>query len=307
MTIVELKSQIMQNQLHNVYVFTGDEIGIINIYLNQMSKVLNMPITRADSVASIYSKCTTRSMFGNTVGFYVIRNDSDIMKEEKAYQTLSADIGKNVIVLLYDKIDSRLKFGKFFKDYTVQFEKLAPNILKSYIKKAIDLKDANIEKLMDLCSCSYDMCMLEIDKIKSFDSASDPNKVFQELLGTGAIYQPQENDVFQFTNAVCSRNYENAFKIADNLLSDGMSSIVLLGTLYSSLKAIMLIQCCEGDICNTTGLDNKQVYFNKKYCDRYQTSELVEAVKLISKTVDDIKNGYIDDSYATKYVLCKIM
>ena len=94
MTIIDLKNQIMKNCLNNVYVFVGEEIGIINIYLNQMSKVLNMPITRADSVLSIYNQCVSKSMFGNTIGFYVIRNDNDITKQEKVYQTLSNDIGK---------------------------------------------------------------------------------------------------------------------------------------------------------------------------------------------------------------------
>ena len=97
MTIIDLKNQIMKNCLTNLYVFVGEEIGIMNIYLNQMSKTLNMPVTRAESVASIYAQCTSRSMFGNTTGFYVIRNDKDIAKEEKAYQSLSKDIGKIVI------------------------------------------------------------------------------------------------------------------------------------------------------------------------------------------------------------------
>ena len=53
MTIIELKEQIIKNELSNFYVFVGEEIGIINIYLKQMSNKLNLPITRADSVLSI--------------------------------------------------------------------------------------------------------------------------------------------------------------------------------------------------------------------------------------------------------------
>ena len=72
MDITVLKDQIIKNNLSNVYIFTGEEIGIQNIYLNQMSKVLNMPITRADSVSEIYNKCTSKSLFGSSKGFYVI-------------------------------------------------------------------------------------------------------------------------------------------------------------------------------------------------------------------------------------------
>ncbi len=37
MTIVELKSHIMKNTLNSVYVFVGNEIGMMNIYLEQIS------------------------------------------------------------------------------------------------------------------------------------------------------------------------------------------------------------------------------------------------------------------------------
>ena len=43
MTIIELKSDIMHKHLSNFYIFTGEEIGIMNIYLNQISKTLNIP------------------------------------------------------------------------------------------------------------------------------------------------------------------------------------------------------------------------------------------------------------------------
>lgn len=317
MTIIDLKNQIMKNCLTNVYVFVGDEIGIMNIYLNQMSKTLNMPVTRADSVASIYAQCTSKSMFGNTTGFYVIRNDKDITKEEKAYQSLSKDIGKNVMVLLYDKVDSRLKFGKFFKDQTITFEKLAPNVLKSYVKKACPkLSDKNCDHLIELCNGSYDLCMLEIDKILHYQETTydrddykySADHCFDVLLKSGVIYQPEESDVFKWTDAVCSRNRTEAFKLERILRDNGTQSINMLGTLYNSMKSIMLIQCCSSkNVCEVTGLDNRQVYFNKRYAGKYDTRKLVENVKLISRVVDGIKNGLYDDTYATRFVLCNIL
>lgn len=317
MTIIDLKNQIMKNCLTNVYIFVGEEIGIMNIYLNQMSKTLNMSVTRAESVASIYAECTSKSMFGNTTGFYVIRNDKDITKEEKAYQSLSKDIGKNVIVLLYDKVDSRLKFGKFFKDQTITFEKLAPNVLKSYVKKACPkLSDKNCEHLIELCNGSYDLCMLEVDKILHYqettynkdDYKDSVDHCFDVLLKSGVIYQPEESDVFKWTEAVCNRNRKEAFKLERVLRDNGTQSINMLGTLYNSMKSVMLIQCCTGQhVCEITGLDNRQVYFNKKYVGKYKTEELVRNVKLISRVVDGIKNGLYDDTYATRFVLCNIL
>ena len=73
MNVMDLKTQIVKNELSNFYIFTGTEIGIMNIYLEEMSNKVNLPITRADSVSSIYTKCMGGSLFGDDVGFYVIR------------------------------------------------------------------------------------------------------------------------------------------------------------------------------------------------------------------------------------------
>lgn len=315
MTIIDLKDQIIKNNLSNFYIFTGTEIGIINIYLQQMSNKLGLPITRADSVLSIYGKCQGGSLFGDSTGFYVIRDDRDFMKQEQLFDTIKTSIRKNVIVLLYDKIDSRLKFGKHFKDDIVAFEKLTPNVLKSYIKKEIPLSDKNIETLMEVCGGSYDMCMLEVDKISQFVMSGEIreydmtyDEAFTDLLECGVIYQQEETDVFKFTDAVCSRNKKLAFELEQVLMANNNSSINILGTLYNSMKSVMLIQVCESkNISEVTGLDNRLIYFNKKYVGKYSSGELVKAIKLISKVIEGVKNGWIDDVYATKYVLVNIL
>ncbi len=315
MTIIDLKDQIIKNNLSNFYIFTGTEIGIINIYLKQMSNKLGLPITRADSILSIYGKCQGGSLFGDSTGFYVIRDDRDFMKQEQLFDTIKTSIRKNVIVLLYDKIDSRLKFGKHFKDDIVAFEKLTPNVLKSYIKKEIPLSDKNIETLMEVCGGSYDMCMLEVDKISQFVMSGEIrgydmtyDEAFTDLLECGVIYQPEETDVFKFTDAVCSRNKKLAFELEQVLMANNNSSINILGTLYNSMKSVMLIQVCESkNISEVTGLDNRLIYFNKKYVGKYSSGELVKAIKLISKVIEGVKNGWIDDVYATKFVLVNIL
>ena len=315
MTIIDLKDQIIKNNLSNFYIFTGTEIGIINIYLQQMSNKLGLPITRADSILSIYGKCQGGSLFGDSTEFYVIRDDRDFMKQEQLFDTIKTSIRKNVIVLLYDKIDSRLKFGKHFKDDIVAFEKLTPNVLKSYIKKEIPLSDKNIETLMEVCCGSYDMCMLEVDKISQFVMSGEIrgydmtyDEAFTDLLECGVIYQQEETDVFKFTDAVCNRNKKLAFELEQVLMANNNSSINILGTLYNSMKFVMLIQVCESkNISEVTGLDNRLIYFNKKYVGKYSSGELVKAIKLISKVIEGVKNGWIDDVYATKYVLVNIL
>lgn len=311
MNIIDLKQQIIQNKLDNFYVFTGSEIGIINTYLNHMSTTMKLPIQRPDTVLSIYSKCTAKSMFGSTGGFYVIRNDMDFIKQEKLYTNIKKDIGANIIVVLYEKIDSRLKFGKYFKDCTIDFERLATNIIVKYIKKESNLSDGCANKLAGLCSNCYDICMMECDKILQYASSTKctPDCAFNHLIESGVIFQPEGTDVFEFTDAVCAGDVSKAFHMNKILMENGVSPINILGTLYDRLKTIMLIQSygSGSGVCDVTGLDSRQVYFNKKYCNRYSTEHLVYSIKFIAKMISYVKSGEIDESVVVENVLAHIM
>ena len=310
MDIMTLKSQIMKNTLSNFYIFTGIELGIQKIYLEQMSKVLNLPIVRADSVLDIYKNCTTKSLFGETHNMYVIRDDKEFPKNEKFYKEVPDNIGNNVIILLYEKLDKRLAFGKYFKDSTVVFEKLAPNVLESYIKKSCKLSNENASRLSNEIFGSYDLAMNEVDKVNQYAQSMkvSEDESLEALFEQGVIYQPEESNVFNFSDAVCSRDARESIRIAKILADNNVSAINILGTLYNSFKTIMLIQSYSGkNVCEVTGLDNRQVYFNKKYVGIYNMQELVEGVKLIAKVIDDIKSGRIEEKYATSYIIVNIL
>lgn len=307
MNLADLKTDIMKKDVKRFYIFVGDEIGIINIYLEQIAKVKSLCIIRDETVANVWGKVSTRGMFASEPAIYVVRGDKDFQKQEQYWDNLISGIKDSVLILLYDKIDSRLKFGKHFKDNIVQFDKLDKPILEKYImQKLPNIKRENAGLLADVCGGSYDIAMLECDKILTY--GGEVNRTFTKLLKDGAIYQSQETDVFQFVDAVCNRDVDRTFLLARRLLEDGASSINMLGTLYTSLKAILLIQCCSGsNIAEITGLDNGTIFYNRKRTGKYSNGELVHAVRLISEVVANIKSGYMDDVYATDFVLTSIL
>lgn len=307
MNLMDLKSDIVGKNIKNFYIFVGDEIGIINIYLEQIAKVKSLYIIRDETVADVWGKVSVRGMFASEPAIYVVRGDKDFQKQEQYWDNLIGGIKDSVLILLYDKIDSRLKFGKHFKDNIVQFDKLDKPILEKYImQKLPNIKRENAGLLVDVCGGSYDIAMLECDKILTY--GGEVNRTFTKLLKDGAIYQSQETDVFQFVDAVCNRDVDRTFLLARRLLEDGASSINMLGTLYTSLKAILLIQCCSGsNIAEITGLDNGTIFYNRKRTGKYSNGELVHAVRLISEVVANIKSGYMDDVYATDFVLTSIL
>lgn len=306
MTLLELKQDIMQNKLKHFYIFVGEEIGIINIYLTEMSNKIRLKIQRTGKVEDIYPKLGG-DLFGGSDGFYVVRDDRDFIKTET---NIVDDLGGSYLVLLYSTTDSRLKFFKTYKDRIVEFEKLSPEVLKKYIYRECSLNQNNLQKLCEVTGNSYDISMLECDKINQFSeySSEDVNTSFNVLLREGVIYQKEEYDVFKFTEAVMNRKIKSGFHIAKVLSDSGVSSVNMLGTLYNSVKNVLLVKVCENpDIENTTGLDSKQVYFAKKCVNSYRVEELINAIHLIADVVDGVKNGIIDEQYAVPYTLVNML
>jgi DNA polymerase III delta subunit len=151
--------------------------------------------------------------------------------------------------------------------------------------------------------------MLEIDKIHQYGDRLDKadSVAFHELLDCGVIYQPTETNVFDFVDAVCNKN-NRSFKLAQTLIDNKVSAINALGTLYNSIKCVLLIQVCSNkDISGTTGLDNRQIYFNKQYVNNYSSAHLVYAVKFLAEVIDKVKTGRLDDENATMFALTHIL
>jgi len=170
MEIAELKNQIVTKQLMPFYIFSGPEWKVQRVYLEQMAANSGKALRYIDSIADIYGKIKSSSLM--TVSYiYVVRDDKDLMQNEKLLAQVESMLKKNILVLLLTTVDKRLKFYKQYKDTIIEFEPLKPAILKKYIQKEINLSDTNIDKLMEVCEYSYGRCLLEIDKIRRYANA----------------------------------------------------------------------------------------------------------------------------------------
>ena len=97
MNIKDLNLQIRKGELDHFYIFYGDEIGLQNLYIQQLSK--GKVAQRVDDFASIMKKVTTKNtVFGKADDdrVYIIRDDSTFMKTEKAWDI---EIKSGIVIL----------------------------------------------------------------------------------------------------------------------------------------------------------------------------------------------------------------
>lgn len=315
MDVSALKGQIKSHNIDKFLIFTGPEWKVQQLYIQQISKVLNMQIKHIESVTDIYSK-KGNTAFIKSNYVYVVRDDKEILQNEKVQTQLLDIIGDNTLILLITTVDKRTKFYKTYKDTIVEFEALKPEILAKYIQKEIELSKDNIEKLMEVCEYDYGRCLLEIDKIKQYaesynagnSNETDPSQVFDWLLKDGTIHQPPKDAIFDFVDAILDRSLKKVWALKRDCELVGEATMVMLTVLYNNAKAVLQVQTCESkDVSKTTGLSGWQIMNAKKHLNKYTEDELKYIIKLCYRCQKGIVSGTLEEQYAMDYILASIL
>ena len=310
MEVAEIKNHIQKRQFNKFYIFTGPEWKVQRIYLEQIAAASGKDLRYVDSITDIYSKLKNTSFISKPY-LYVVRDDKEIMQNEKLQSQLETLLGQNILVLLLTAPDKRLKFYKTYKDAIVEFGALKPAILKKYIQHETPLTDSNCEKLMEVCEYDYGRCLLEIDKIKNYGKARmqyDPNTLLHRLLEDGAIYQPPKDAIFDFVDAVLDRKVNLAFDLYQQCLSVGEATMVMVSVLYNNAKAVLQVQSCSSsDIAKTTGLTSWQIMNAKKHLNKFSSGQLVTIMRLCQQCQEGIVTGEIEEEYVMEYILTEVL
>lgn len=309
MTLAELKAQIMSKMMNPIYIFTGTEIAVRDIYLKQIAKVGNYEIKWVDDVSDIIQVGRKKSMLQKKT-LFVLSECNELVKNEKAGAVLQMSMGKNMLVCMFTSLDKRVKLYKQYKDIIVEFEPLESEILKKYIQKEIGLSDKNCIRLMEICENDYGRCLLEIDKIKRFHIVTERlyDQSFISLLQDGTIYQPSKDAIFDFVDAVLHRDSYMSFKLMQESYDSGEATLVMISNLYNSFKALLQVQSCKSrDVENCTGLTSWQVKNARKHLNKYSIGELVNAMTIIRNAEVSIKSGTIEEAIAVPHLLVNIL
>ena len=309
MDISVVKQQIQKKEPQHFYIFVGEEVEVMKIYINKIAECINVSPTYADSVLEIMPKLSSNS-FLSVPQCYVIREDKDFIKSDAVQDFFDEKIqNQNIVILAFYSLDKRTKFYKAYNDSIVNFERLNERILSKYIAQKIDLSERNKQTLMEICEYDLGRIYLEIDKIKCFmRDILVPNDAFEVLLKSGAIYEPPYDAIFDFVDAVLKHKMKLAYNLYQQCQDIGESNLALLSVLYNNAKSVLQVQSCTSkDIAKTTGLTGFQIKCAKDKCGIYSNRELVNMMRLIQYTERSIKTGEIDEAVSIEYVLVNVL
>ncbi|MCK9444589.1 MAG: hypothetical protein M0Q14_08690 [Tissierellaceae bacterium] len=312
MQLHELKEQLVKKTLQPLYIFTGEEIAIMNIYIDKIAKIVGSKAKRVDSIASIFGKLQNQS-FMNKPSCYVIRDDKEYLAEEKIWDTLNSGAvqGDNIIILVYSNLDKRSKFYKRHVDMFTEFEKLIPEVLAKYIKKEIGLDVKKGVQFAELCDCNYSRILLECDKLKHLSAARkcDIDTAYEIAIKEKLIYTSPKDVIFELIDAVCKRQAERSYNLLEELMAINENPLGAISLLYTNFRSMLLVQSAGAgaDITKRTGLTGWQVKLAKEKGINYSVGELVKYLRLIRETEKGIKTGAIEQSMSLHYIIANVL
>lgn len=317
MKLHELQKQIVSKSLDKLYIFYGEEVGIMDVYLAKLYSAVSADVVRVETVQEAYTKMGQKKLAGGPRCF-VVRDDKEFFRNDKVWNKVFTQVSSSsdYLILIYSSMDKRSKFYKQNGDHLTEFEKLAPDMLAKYIQKELDGVDtATAVNLAQICECNYNRIMLECDKVKNYVSGQSDTSLsyagaISKLLKDGLIFQPIGDITFKFTDAILTRNLADTAEYLRKARLKGEPEIMVLSVLYNGFKQILMVQglgADQSDAVKRTGLTAWQVKMAKDKQGHYTISELINALKVIRFAEKGIKTGQLDPEVSLEYVIANIM
>ena len=305
MDIVKLKSQIKSGKLDNLYVFVGEEIGLMNLYIGKMCKDAH----RVDSVAGVWKRLTSRGLNGGK-SFYVVRDDKEFMQAEKVWSVADKMIRYGTLVLLYTNLDKRSRFYKAMEHHIVTFDKMTRPQLANFVSKQFpfDISQDEIEYLCEACNDDYTQIQNEMDKLARVWPSMKQKYSFSAAVDA-LVRAPKYADTFSMANNVMQYNGKKAIEQMQFLLDNGESGIGMITVLYNNFRNAVQVLCATGtarEISDKYGIHIAAVSNILNNFD-YSIDGAIKAMRILQDAESGIKSGKYAEDKAPMIAVCKIL
>lgn len=223
--IKDLKDDILNKNVGNLFVFGGNEWAIKKHYINKIAEDYKVVKYLDDSIALSESMSTRGLLQRKTL--YIVPHDFDFLKSSaKDFENLIKRIlnSKNGAIWIYsfdiqddDKEHKTYPktFLTYFDDYITEFEEVEEDIFYELIAHEISLLPQHSRLLCKSCKRNYGTALLEIDKIKNYAESQKVSYdvAFEDLYRNGILnIEKEEFNCSEFMNSLLTLNMDGISK-----------------------------------------------------------------------------------------------
>ncbi|WP_201307046.1 DNA polymerase III subunit delta [Companilactobacillus farciminis] len=292
MKVTELKNNLKQGNLSNVYLITGKEQVFIKEIQKSFKEIMSaeereMNFSNFDleevSIADLINEAISAPFFGERRLVFaqhpyfltgertknVIEQNVDLLIKYIQDPTPSTIL---VIFASYDKLDARKKITKQLKKLATvvdagQMEGPVLNrTIKADLNKAgYEIEPAALELLINKTKGNYSLITNQLDKLKLY---SLQTKKIDQTAVNELVPQSLEDNVFDLTTQILNKNIYKAEELYNQFLLQKIDPILLVAIIISQLRLLIQIQILsekglsEGTIAKNLRLNPYRVKYS---------------------------------------------
>lgn len=309
MEITQLKQELLDGKVRPFYVFYGDELALQDIYIDKIQEITGLKKQRVDSLTSIYTNLITKNLFASDPCLYVIRNDDAYMKAEKTWDTLlnAESLKGNIVVMLYSGVEKTNKLIKHHEEVATKFDFILGTGLRNRLMATTKLPQAYCDDIVKMCCNNYGRIKNELYKLIQFANIHgyQLNTAYLEAKKIDLLHEDIGDIIFDFTNAVETRNIPKAYMLWPKMKYTGDGPMRVISVLYNSFRQILMVQSTpqKERTEQVLGMTSAQIYVTAQKCGVYNLIELVNIVKTLRYLEKGIKLGTVAEEYAMDYLM----
>jgi DNA polymerase-3 subunit delta len=290
--VTELKNNLKQGNLSNVYLITGKEQVFIKEIQKSFKEIMSaeereMNFSNFDleevSIADLINEAISAPFFGERRLVFaqhpyfltgektknVIEQNVDLLIKYIQDPTPSTIL---VIFASYDKLDARKKITKQLKKLATvvdagQMEGPVLNrTIKADLNKAgYEIEPAALELLINKTKGNYSLITNQLDKLKLY---SLQTKKIDQTAVNELVPQSLEDNVFDLTTQILNKSIYKAEELYNQFLLQKIDPILLVAIIISQLRLLIQIQILsekglsEGTIAKNLRLNPYRVKYS---------------------------------------------
>lgn len=253
----KLKKDFKENNLLNLYIFTGEEDYLKNFYLKKIEDLLLSQDFKDFNLEKFDETNFDVDDFYNAVESYpsmsdkklIILRDIDIFKQKSDVRDKLQDIFSDIpdyTYIIFDyatieyKPDNRLKLGKTLKTKAevVEFKYLANKELFTWITKKFSVFNIKINaKVLDyfvfICSKSMTNLSSEIEKLSVYSKEEVTEKDIDDI-----CTKVLEAKIFDITDKLIKKDINGANALIDDLLMLNVDEFSIISVINSQFQRL---------------------------------------------------------------------
>lgn len=311
MNLVELRKQIKSGSLNNLYIFTGEETKIMKIFLDQMAEAKNCEIVSLESAVNFYNKLGVNNLVKKPA-IYTITDDVAYTKQTEAVWNKVLRLPKNspeIVVFVYNNLDKRTKFYKFFEKFIVEFVKLSENVVAGYLVKDYGISKYTVDYIVKCCKANYTMSLLELNKLlcyKNLHNISEEDAFSCCKEENILVNLKDENGLQYFIKSFLAKEFTVCFEFVSQLDLKNDPPLKILTYLYNSFRALFDVVAYESGLSYKKGESVSNFWAVKNveiFGLQWSIKQVYEMLKYLQQLEEHIKTGNIEPDNFLKILL----